>query len=1494
MKKIIALVLTVLMVTSVLITGISAARVSYVNTTTTEPVDTRTKYIKCDANGHFADESPVNGVTDNFTMKIVLKSSTEVFGSADLGEMVGWLDGSPLINMKAGTISFVGAPSTLNYTFADDTLYTIDFVVDGSTTVYVNGAEVGTIAKNMRAIVYGVFYRYLVNEVSFIQNGNAFVSVKADDYDDGDQCGWLADAEVITLGEFIPGSTTTEYYNKNEYDVHTDAQYDGKAYYACDEDHWPDGEAHEEVLYFYPDSDHGLFSGDYVGNVVLSVDLCALSDDAYIAYWACDGGFITFDMAAGTIGVGGANIALNTPWQVGEWHHVEAYSIYGSTITGNSALGSTNGCVMYVDGELLAANSACSIGDHAFAGRFVCGGFHNMGMDNLEYFAGAGANGVHGETLYSEDFDDGNFNKGGGSLGLILDKKISDAADQHYAHDLGMYYYTWADEEVPANEKFIKCGANGHFADESPVNGVTDNFTMRLVMKSSTTEFGSADLGEMVGWLDGSPLVNMKAGTISFVGAPSTLNYTFADDTLYTIDFVVDGSTTVYVNGAEVGTIAKNMRAIVYGVFYRYLVNEVSFIQNGNAFVSVKADDYDDGDQCGWLADAEVIVQSGTRASQAFVDLDGSDARWELDFMLDAATTDMQSYTGADPVFAVDTRASETVTSIDKYIKCGANGHFADESPVNGVTDNFTMRLVMKSSTTEFGSADLGEMVGWLDGSPLVNMKAGTISFVGAPSTLNYTFADDTLYTIDFVVDGSTTVYVNGAEVGTIAKNMRAIVYGVFYRYLVNEVSFIQNGNAFVSVKADDYDDGDQCGWLADAEVIVETKSETVNTGEIGYIGVGADTIPYAFEAGVWYHAIFDGTNGNGTDIYVNGIYVGNVPTTIKADWFAHPCKLSIDNLSINEYFEDFEDDQSLKLGDGAVVPYDFGDAPEPPEPEPQYDIFHWIETEEPGGTAYIVKDPVTGVPGYDYASCKDEETFPTNASTYFDMTSIASNKRDYVINLDLALIPEIDTTGDTYFEIWSDTATDRWTVGTNATGYRGGDNSEDLTAFDWGEATKDNFHNITWSFKNNVATMYVDGEQVYERATTNVWRTMMIGNVYNGTAIIDNVQLFTYKDIYDADQPNELVPVEINLGGEEDVRAIDLDAADFCAANCHIQYSTSRTTEPYCTTTGVDTTICAICGETARETTVPALGHNWPNYYNGVNKADGEWSWDCKRCGYTASTTVPDVDEGTLVLFADFEDPAVVQDIWDEFDAEGEVVANGVGHFEDGCGQNYNDFTIPNSCVNNVTVSFDANVIDTFDSNDTGSYGHTVFFWYGGESGIANEIGYDFDAQEFFARPWQSNNFTEVRTPYEFAPGWHNIQFKVLANGADFYAKFLVDGEEVFVFDGEDAEYNLPTAQTFLVIRDFGVEAEIDNFAVGTADLKFAEPIVPGDGDVNGDGHLDMKDIKMLRAIIAGSISLEELEPEELAAADMNGDGDINALDLVRMKKVIAGAPLD
>ncbi len=57
--------------------------------------------------------------------------------------------------------------------------------------------------------------------------------------------------------------------------------------------------------------------------------------------------------------------------------------------------------------------------------------------------------------------------------------------------------------------------------------------------------------------------------------------------------------------------------------------------------------------------------------------------------------------------------------------------------------------------------------------------------------------------------------------------------------------------------------------------------------------------------------------------------------------------------------------------------------------------------------------------------------------------------------------------------------------------------------------------------------------------------------------------------------------------------------------------------------------------------------------------------------------------------------------------------------------------------------------------------------------------------------------------------------------------------------------------------------------------------------GDANGDGSVNMKDILLLRRILAGAA---EPTPEEAARADVNGDGSFNMKDILLLRRIVAG----
>ena len=347
-------------------------------------------------------------------------------------------------------------------------------------------------------------------------------------------------ALMISLSALVTGVSAgreCDYHagrNVVAYDVVDGA---GKVYCFAEEDKYIDGVVRDERLYFCTNSDHGVFNPSYIGNCVLEADICALSADAYMDKWAYDG-FITFDMAQSKIGVGGVEISLNSPWSVGEWHHVAVYSFYGDI-----------GSVMAVDGQLLSANSSCVLGSDAVVGRFWCVGCHNIAIDNIAVYESAGANLAHGDLIYFEDFEDGlwqmcdpNYGVPGpspNSGGYIVDYSGS-SGSTHYEHDLGSYYWFWD----PSHQYNLFYGLNGNYAKwEFDVKVPAQNVDSRSY-NGNDPIFGDGVIG---------------------VGS-TTLSYTWDGDWHHVVMDGEDGTgTEIWVDGYRIGKVSTAIKAYWVG-----------------------------------------------------------------------------------------------------------------------------------------------------------------------------------------------------------------------------------------------------------------------------------------------------------------------------------------------------------------------------------------------------------------------------------------------------------------------------------------------------------------------------------------------------------------------------------------------------------------------------------------------------------------------------------------------------------------------------------------------------------------------------------------------------------------------------------------------------------------------------------------------------------------------------------------------------------------
>ena len=465
---------------------------------------------------------------------------------------------------------------------------------------------------------------------------------------------------------------------------------------------------------------------------------------------------------------------------------------------------------------------------------------------------------------------------------------------------------------------------------------------------------------------------------------------------------------------------------------------------------------------------------------------------------------------------------------------------------------------------------------------------------------------------------------------------------------------------------------------------------------------------------------------------------------------------------------------------------------------------------------------------------------------------------------------------------------------------------------YDWGETgiTSDNWHHVKIDFGvGGSDTITIDGKVIYNSTDIvgKYWEdsgVMVTGGkgVYVDNFVITNNPLIDFED-------GNVKYLEFHDGAPgPDIADAVVDANGGEVACPHLTTEVKREAEPTCQKTGLDVEYCKECGEKLGETTVPTVDHKWPSRYQNVvdhrkpaGLVDGYDAWGCLfNCGTTVKASIPATDKYTGVIknYYDFDDAVVTHKIIQVFNGfEDDIdIEDGVAKFHEGHGCSYwqNDSTTVYAS-DNYSVTFDFRYNNTFDSNDTPQYGHRLYFWFGGGSGVANMIGYDFDAHEFFL---DSSVTGRLTADYNIEDGeWHTIAFRVFVPDADtawdgehsgedgyYYVSIECDGEELIRVDEFNDVADLGTTQNFSIIRNFGVNCDIDNYVMGSADFRWltAEER-PLRGDVNGDGVINLVDSRLLKLIVAGTIRGTEL-------ADVNGDGKTNAADIAALKVALAG----
>ena len=230
--------------------------------------------------------------------------------------------------------------------------------------------------------------------------------------------------------------------------------------------------------------------------------------------------------------------------------------------------------------------------------------------------------------------------------------------------------------------------------------------------------------------------------------------------------------------------------------------------------------------------------------------------------------------------------------------------------------------------------------------------------------------------------------------------------------------------------------------------------------------------------------------------------------------------------------------------------------------------------------------------------------------------------------------------------------------------------------------------------------------------------------------------------------------------------------------------------------------------------------------------------------------------------------------------------------------------------------------------------YDSELYNWFGGPSLVEYECGYNFDEARFFVKEMWSQKILESRSAVFTLNEWHHIVFQYCKDSCEIRYYFdpqmengRVSEDAVPVFSMIYRYFDCPGMDEIpIILRRMNCQIMLDNVEFynfvdyeGTCEHKHikkvytTEPtftqsgvydlvcadcgktiesgseaprLIPGDADM--DGNVNMKDVLLMRKVIAGAEQMDEIQ---LICADLNGDGDFNMKDVLKLRKVIAGA---
>ena len=332
-------------------------------------------------------------------------------------------------------------------------------------------------------------------------------------------------------------------------------------------------------------------------------------------------------------------------------------------------------------------------------------------------------------------------------------------------------------------------------------------------------------------------------------------------------------------------------------------------------------------------------------------------------------------------------------------------------------------------------------------------------------------------------------------------------------------------------------------------------------------------------------------------------------------------------------------------------------------------------------------------------------------------------------------------------------------------------------------------------------------------------------------------------------------------------------------------------TTEPTCTEVGVKTYTCTVCGVVLKTETIPALGHSWGEWVLTTEPtldADGEETRTCQICGATETRHV-----AAVVYTVSFNAnggsgaPESQRKLQGAALTLSETVPTREGFTFKGWAESEGATEAQYQPGGSFTKDADTTLYAVWEKD--ASYAGTITVGTIGRARPGTEITIPVDLTENPGVALLQLQFEYDKTRLELT-GYSEAGLTDWGVGID-------DGKFIWVSDEDSTFTGTVLNLTFTVleeVEDGFAEVTITQRKIGNTNedrLEFA--VISGGvnvvnsiaGDVNEDGEVDGFDLLRLKRYLCGhNVVIDK------TASDVNGDGEVDGFDLLRLKRYLCG----